>query len=247
MSDIFDETEENLRADKWMTIFQKGWPWAAGVLALALAIALGIWGLQTWQIHVAQKASESYEAGIDALGKSDKVTAAAKFEEAAKAGNPAYKAMSLMELGGLAVTDKKTDEAIKDFDEAAKASHSALISDVAAYKAALLAMDKAPYAEMVTRLTPLTKDGRPVAALAKEALAMAKLQSGDIKGARQDLEVLSVTLGTPEGVKARAAAFVESIDSGAIDTARALMKAPEAEVPVMPAAMQPAPDAQLAQ
>ncbi len=246
MSDIFDETEENLRADKWMRIFQKGWPWAAGVLGLALVIALGVWGFQTWQAHLATKASESYEAGIDALAKSDLVTAKTQFEAAAKAGNPAYKALSLMELGGLAIEGKKFNEAITDFDAAAKASHSPMISDVAAYKAALLAMDKAPYAEMVTRLTPLTKDGRPVAALAKEALAMAKLQAGDIKGARQDLEVLSVTLGTPDGVKARAAAYVESIDSGAIETAKALMKLPEAEAPVMPA-MQPSPEAQLQQ
>ena len=78
------------------------------------------------------------------------------------------------------------------------------------------------------------KEGRPFVAMAKEALAMAKLQSGDIKGARSDLQVLSVTLGTPDGVKQRAAAFVSAIDSGAITTAQAMINLPEAPMPVMP-------------
>lgn len=247
MSDIFEETEENLRADKWMTIVKTGWPWVAGVLGIALAGALAVWGFQSWQTHVALKASEAYQAGLDAVAKQDKVTATAKFTEAAKEGNSAYKAMSYLELGSLASDDKKIDEAIKDFDIAAKATNSPLISDVAAYKAALLDMDKATFAEVSTRLTPLTRDGRPIAALAKEALAMAKLQAGDVKGAREDLEVLSVTLGTPDGVKTRAAAFVESIDSGATDTVKSLMKSPEAELPAMAALQQPSPDTQLAQ
>ena len=60
------------------------------------------------------------------------------------------------------------------------------------------------------------RTGAPDAPLAKEALALAKLQSGDVKGARTDLEVLSLTLGTPAGVKQRAQEVVSAIDSGGL-------------------------------
>ena len=63
---------------------------------------------------------------------------------------------------------------------------------------------------------------------------MANLQSGYVKGARNDLQILSVTLGTPDGVKQRASAFVAAIDSGAITTAQAMIKQPEAAMPVVP-------------
>ena len=234
VSDIFDETEENLRADKWIGIVKKTWPWVAGVLILALIVALGFWGYESWRANVAAKASESYGQAVESLGKGDKAVAKTQLEATVKAGNPTYKALALQQLAGLALEDNKTAEAIANLDQAAKASNSALISDGAALKAALLAMDTNSLADTQKRLEPLMKKDRPFAAMAKEALAMAKLQSGDIKGARTDLQVLSVTLGTPEGVKQRAAAFVAAIDSGAIGTAQAMIKLPEAPAPAMP-------------
>jgi hypothetical protein len=234
VSDIFDETEENLRADKWIGIVKKTWPWVTGALLLALVIALGFWGFESWRASIAAKASETYGQAVESLGKGDKAVAKTQLEATEKTGNPTYKALALQQLAGLAIEDNKTTEAITYLDQAAKASKSALISDGAALKAALLAMDTSSLADTQKRLEPLMKTDRPFAAMAKEALAMAKLQSGDVKGARTDLQVLSVTLGTPDGVKQRAAAFVAAIDSGAIDTAKAMIKLPEAPMPVMP-------------
>lgn len=234
MSDIFDETEETQRAEKWESIVKKSAPWAALVLGGALAIALGVWGWQSWQDSRAAKASETYQAAIEATGKNDLGLARTRFEEAAKSGTPAYKALALMQLAGMDVKDGKTEEAIKGFDAAAKAAPSPIIADVAALKAAYLAMDKASLDDMKKRLEPLAKDDRPYAPLAKEALAMAKLQHGDLKGARADLQVLALTLGTPEGVKQRAQEFTLVIDSGAVPTAKSVMALPEVKDVPMP-------------
>ena len=234
MSDIFDETEENLRADKWVAIVKTALPWAAAILGSALVITLALWGWQTWQDNITAKASEVYQAGLDAQSKGDNVTAKAKYQDTVKSGSQTYKALALMQLGGIAVIDDNTAEAMKDFDEAGKASSSPIMKDLAAIKSAYLAMDTATYADMEKRLTPLTKDGRPYAALAKEALAMAKLQAGDLKGARSDLQVLSLTLGTPDGIKQRAGEFVLAIDSGAMPSAKAAMALPEAKAPELP-------------
>ncbi len=248
MSDIFEETEENLRTEQWLKLTRQALPWVSTALVTALVVALGIWGWQAYQTNVSAKASETFQAGLDANAKADKVTAKAKFEDVTKAGNPAYKAMALMELAALADLDHKTDEAVKDLDDASKASSNPLLSDSAALKAAYLVMDTAPYADVEKRLTPLMKDGRPFSAMAKEALAMAKLQKGDIKGARADLSALSLTLGAPDGVKQRAQAAVVAIDTGAAQTAIAAAKLPEASAPMLPglpeAGMQAAPPAQ---
>ena len=239
MSDIFEETEENLRAEQWIKLARQTLPWISAGLAGALILALGDWGWDSWRAHVDAKASEVYESGMDAVTKADKDGAKAKFEEAVKAGSPTYKAMALMQLAALADFDKHDDEAIKDLDEAAKATDNKVLSDTAAIKAAYLVMDKGDYAEIEKRLTPLMKDGRPAAALAREALAMAKLQKGDVKGARADLSALSLTLGTPEGVKQRASATVAAIDSGAAETAVAVAKMPEAAMPSLPQGPEP--------
>jgi hypothetical protein len=235
VNDIFDETEENLRADQWVEIVKKALPWVSGALVVALLITLAVWGWQVYQKNVAASSSNVYEAAVDAKVKGDKATARTKFEEATRTGNSSYKALAFMELAAMAEDDNHNDEAIKDFDSAARVTHNPLLSDTAAYKAALLAIDSEPYASVEKRLTPLTGDKRPLAPLAKEALALAKLQNGDVKGARSDLQVLSLTLGAPDGLKQRAQAEVMAIDSGAVPTALELMKLPEAKAPAMPA------------
>lgn len=234
MSDIFDETEESLRVDRWVTIVKTALPWVSAILVVALVAALSIWGWQAWQDNRASHAADIYQSAMDSVVKGDKAAAKTQFENAAKAGSPTYKALALMELGAMALDDKKPDEALKDFDDASKATSAPLLSDTAALKAAYIAMDKSSFADMQARLTPLTADKRPLAPMAKEALALAKLQNGDIKGARADLKVLGVTLGTPDGVKQRAAEIVAAIDSGAAPTALAIMKQPEAAPVTMP-------------
>lgn len=242
MNDIFDETEENLRADQWVAIVKRALPWVGAGLGAALVIALCVMAWNAYQGTVSSKASEAYEAAAEAKIKGDKAGAKAKFEAAENAGNPNYKAMALMELAGMAQDDKNDAEALKDLDAAAKATSDPILSDTAAYKAALIAIDTQSYADVEARLKPLTGDKRPLSGLAKEALALAKLQNGDAKGARSDLQLLSLTLGTPDGVRQRAASDVLAIDSGAAPTAIATLKLPEAQppAPTLPAGMTPA-------
>ena len=44
MTDVFEEVEEQLRADRYKTLALRALPWVLGALALALIIALAIWG-----------------------------------------------------------------------------------------------------------------------------------------------------------------------------------------------------------
>ncbi len=234
MSDIFDETEENLRADKWVAIVKTALPIVGVALGGALVLALGVWGWQKYEQGVSNTSSETFQAALDAGNKGDVAGAKTRFQTVAKSGNAAYKSMALMELAGMAVTDNNTAEAIKDFDQAASVAPTPALKDMAVLKSAMLQIDTAKFDDIKARLTPLAKDGRPFAPLAKEALAIAKLQSGDVKGARADLQVLTLTLGTPDGVKQRAGDVIQAIDSGTFSAAKAALALPEAKAPAMP-------------
>lgn len=239
MTDIFEETEENLRAEKWIGIAKTAAPWVAGVLGGALVICLAVWGVQSYNQSVISKSSETYQAGMEALGAGNNADARTKFSELSQKGSASYKALAFMQLSGLDLADNKIDLAIADLEKSSKATNDPILHDLAVLKLAYLKMDKAPYAEVEKILKPLMEDKRPFVFQAKEALAMAKLQSGDSKGARADLNILAVTLGAPEGVKAAAAARVNAIDSGADVVAREIMKLPEPPAAIDPALMSP--------
>jgi hypothetical protein len=80
------------------------------------------------------------------------------------------------------------------FDQAAKLSPNPVLADLAGLNSALALIDTAPYKDVEARLTPLMGEKSPYRVQAKEALAFAKLQAGDLAGARGDFLVLSSSL-----------------------------------------------------
>ncbi|MEG0819618.1 MAG: hypothetical protein RSG56_09250, partial [Brevundimonas sp.] len=115
---------------------------------------------------------------------------------------------------GIAVSANKTDDAVKLFDEAAKAAGDPIIADAAALKAVFLIMDTAPLADIQKRLEPLANDKRPLHAFAQEAQAMALLQHGKTAEARQIFVQLQLGQNVPDDIRQRAQAGVQAIDSG---------------------------------
>lgn len=245
MSDIFEEAEEGLRRDRWVAIAKKSAPWVGGILGGALILSLGYWGYTAWQDQQMNKSSEAYNAALEIAETGDLEKAKAEYLKVVETGSEGYKALALMQLAGIALEDGKPAEAQKYFDDAAKTSSAPLVSDQAALKAAFIIMDTGSLEDVKKRLEPLMKEGRPYAPMAREALAMAKVQHGDLAGAKTDLQLLSVSLDAPEGVKQRAEATLAAIDSGAAEAAREALKLPEATLPqqqpAQPAQPVPAP------
>ena len=86
-------------------------------------------------------------------------------------------------------------------------------------------MDTASYADEEARLTPLTDSKRPLSALAREALAFAKLQAGKLKDARADFVVLSLLPTASDPIRQRARVAMDLIDGGAAAQLTATVKA----------------------
>lgn len=225
MADVFEEVEEQLRAQQLKRAGLKALPWIGAILVAALVAALGYWAYDHYRAQAAAQASERYAAAMEAAQRGDVPAAKAALTEVSQKGPPVYRALALMQLAGDAAGQGKAADAVKLFDQAADVAKDPILADMARLKSAFALMDTAPYAEIESRLKPLTAEKRPYRAAAREALAFAKLMNGDTAGARGDFVVESLSQDATEDARQRAQAAIALIDSGAAKSLPAAVKA----------------------
>ncbi len=240
MVDLFDEVEEQLRSERYKTLALKFAPYAVIAVIAAVVVTAGVWGWSYYQTTSQAKESQAYATALADRDANNETKAKAGFEAASTQGPKAYRALALMQLGGLALEKNDVKGAAALFDQAADAGADPMITDIARLKSAFALLDTAPYAEMERRLTPLAADKRPYRILAKEGLAFAKLGANNVTGARSDFVALSLLTDTPADVRERAERMMALIDSG---TAKAMPAAAKAAL-TLPA-LAPAPPAGL--
>ena len=233
MTDLFEEVEEQLRSDRYKQFARKALPWMLGIAAAALIAVLGYWGYDSYRGKQISNASEQYAAAVDAMVAGDKAKAQQLWTEVSKSQAKAYKSLALMHLAAFAVQANKPADAVKLLDEAATAAPDPLIGDAARLKSAFALLDTAPLKDLEGRLKPLMEEGRPYRVQAREALAFAKLNAGDLAGARGDFVLISQSLDAQQGAQARAQAAIGLIDSGSAKAVPTVVKAAQALPPPM--------------
>jgi hypothetical protein len=246
LTDFFEDVEETLRSDRYTTLIKRGWPWALGVALALLLAALAYWGYDTYRKREAAKASEAFASALDSLQKADLNQGYAKFGDAAKSSSKGYRTLALMGQAGIRLDQGETQEAVRLFDEAAKAAPSPILGDLARLKSALALMDTASYAAIEERLKPLTDNKRPYHAAAREALAMSQLRAGRLKEARSEFQVLQLMPDATDASRQRAQVAVLAIDSGAAADLNKVIAAAKA-LPPTPAPTEIPPQAGAAQ
>ena len=246
MTDLFEEVEEQLRSDRYKQLARKVLPWMLGAAAVALIATLGYWGYDTYRTQQIGKASEQYAAAMDAYAGGDRDKARKIWTDVSDSQAAAYKTMSLMHLAAYQLDERKPAEAVKLLDQAAEAAPDPVLGDAARLKSAFALLDTAPLKELEGRLKPLMEEGRPYRVQAREALAFAKLNAGDLAGARGDFVLISQSLDAPEGAQARAQAAIGLIDSGSAKAVASVVKTAQALPPqemLDPSALVGAPQA----
>ena len=233
MTDLFEEVEEQLRSDRYRQFARTALPWLLGFAAIALAATLGYWGWDVYRTKQVDTASEQYAQAMEAMGGGNPDKARELWTTVSKSRAGGYKALSLMHLAAFAGEKKDRAGEVKLLDEAAKAAPDLLIGDAARLKSAFALLDTAPLTELEGRLKPLMEEGHPYRVQAREALAFAKLNAGDTKGARSDFVLLAQALGASQGVQARAQAAMGLIDAGSAKAVPGVAKAAAALPPPM--------------
>ena len=251
MVDFFEEVEEDLRAQRLRKLMRYA-PWAGGVVGAVFLGWLGYAGFKYYADQAVSQASVAYTQGLKALDAGDKLAADRDFAKAELTLAPAYKALALIQQAGIAASQNRNADAIKDLDAAAKtAGRNQILADLANLQAAYRLMDAAPFNEIEARLKPLAQPGRPFQAPATEALAMAQLKAGDYKDAKANFSALHIMIGATQDMQDLGDMAVQAIDSGQVQhvldiakTAATLPPAPPmAAAPMIPSAGSPAPQA----
>ncbi len=214
MVDVFEEVEEQLRTERYLALAKRALPWIIGLVVVVFVVVGGGWGWTAWQQSSADKASVSLSKAMEAQQQRDEAKAFSEFGGVAKSGTPAYKYLALVNQGGMRLQAGSTEEAVKFFDQAAKVAPDKLMADFASLRSIFVLLDTAPTADLEKRIAPLAGDKRPYRMQAKEALAFLRMRDGKFKEARDEFVALQQNFDSSEGLRQRAKAAVEMIDSG---------------------------------
>jgi hypothetical protein len=216
LSDLIDEVDEELRAERAQRLAQRYGGLALGVVLLAVA---GIGGWEAWRWHErreAGKAAESFLAttrdaaaeGADLRAMADRFTAMAP-------GAPAgYRALARLRAAALLAASGQTEQAITAYDALSRDTGiDPLYRDLAAVMWGLHSLDSGDAAGIQARIAPLAEAGAPWRASAREVQALAALKAGNTAQARTALEAIMSDAATPQGLRERASRLLQGLGS----------------------------------
>ncbi len=206
--DIFDEVDEDLRADRAQKLLQR----YAGVLiagAILVIAAAGAW--QGWKYYETREALRLGGIYLAAMREADAVppgpNAAAGFTQVAREADAGYRSLARMRQAALAAQAGQTAQALALWDQVASDSAAdRLLRDTASLHWALAQIDIAGPADglVEARLKALVAPTNPLRALADEGLGLLALRQGKLDAARATFKQLAQDVTAPQGVRGRA-------------------------------------------
>jgi hypothetical protein len=212
--DIFDEVDEDLRAERVEKLLKK-YAWLIIAAALGVVAAAAGWQLWTrWQNQQDEVAAIHYVAVQNAIeqpggSRTDQIPALDQLAATAPQG---YKTLARLRAAGLKADAGDLPGAIALWNEVAGDGHTdPLLRDLAILQVAQRELDHADPAQLEARLKPLADPGNPWSMLAQEQLALLDLRQGKLEDARQKLRIISFDIGAPSGLRARASALLTGL------------------------------------
>jgi hypothetical protein len=208
--DIFDEVEEDVRAERAEKLLKK---YAGLLVALALAIVAGAAGWQFWTRYQRQQDSAAAARFVSAQ---DGANPLPTLDQLAATGPEGYKTLARLRAAALKANAGDLQGALSMWNAVASDSGAdPLLRDFASLMATSRELDHGDPAQLEARLKPLADPANPWSSLAREQLAMLDLRQGKIDDARKALQALSVDIDAPSGLRARVSALLTGL--GAAD------------------------------
>ncbi len=214
LPDIFDEVQEDLRAERARQFWLRFGTPIIGVLVLALA---GIGGWQGWQWYQARERQAaaisflSIHRAAEAEG-ADLVAIGNRFAALAAEGPAGYRTIATLRAAALKAETGDREGALALYDRLANDTGAEqLYRDLATLLWALRSLDTAEPGVLTQRLAPLARPDQPWNASAREMSALVALRAGRRDEARQALEALSADVTAPRGIRDRAGRIAAGI------------------------------------
>ena len=217
MVDIFDEVEEDLRAERSARLLKK-YAWVLIAAALAVIGAAVGWQLWTrWQANQDIAAAQQYMAAESATAGSLPGTPAPKgaiaaLELQATTAPEGYRTLSRLRLADIKAGTGDLTGAVALWDQVASDGNAdQVLRDLANLLAAQHQLDSGDPVILEARLKPLTAPDNPWSALAREQTALLALRQGKTAEAKTALKALSTDILAPAGVRQRTAALLAGL------------------------------------
>jgi hypothetical protein len=203
VSDIFSEVDDEVRRERLQQLWDK---YSLYIIAVAVLIVAGIGGWRGYEYWVAQKAAvagAAFESAITLSEQGKHAEAQAAFAKVATEAPQGYAVLARFRAAA-ELTQVKTEDAVKAYDAlAADNSLGSNWQDLAALRAGLLLVDGAPFADLRTRLEPLTEPTRVYRHSARELLGLSAWRAGDAAAARRYVNQIASDAETPPGARTR--------------------------------------------
>ena len=203
MVDIFDEVDEDLRADKARDL-AKRYGGAVVALALVIVLAAAVWqGWRWWQNKQDLAAAGDYIAAQSAVDAKN-ADAQSLLEQVGRTAPAGYQALARLRLAALKADAGDLPGAVAIWDRiAGDGSVDPLLRNVATLVAVLRQSDSADPAQLQLLLKPMAAPDSPWHAMASEQLALLDLRQGHLDAAKVTLRLLLQDSTVPNGVRNR--------------------------------------------
>ncbi len=211
VTDIFDELNEDLRAEKARALAMRYG--GLGVAALVLVLA-GVGGWQGWRWYQDREATSAALPYLSAMAQADalpagptpaRTIAADAFAHVAATAPAGYRTLARLREAALLADSGNLPGALTLYDEVAQDSAvDPILRDLATLLWARHQIDQGDPAAIASRLKTIEGAGNPWRSLALEADALLALRRDDKDAAMTILRALSTDTTAADGVRGRA-------------------------------------------
>ncbi len=207
------EVDEDLRQKQLTGIWKKYGPYVIAFLVGTVLFVAGNVTLKNYNESQYAKVADQYGLIEQSVQANDFDAAMSRLRALSDTDVSGYRILVAFKEAEIELERGNRDQALAALDSLVNAGGvDKVYRDLASLKAAMIALDKASYDDIKTRLAPLTIEGNPWKYMAKELLAMAALASGQAQEAKRLLLELEQDLEAPQNIKDRARDFKSVIE-----------------------------------
>lgn len=205
MSDIFEEVGEDLRRDQLKGLWQRYNGLVIGAALLIVAATAGYEGYGYWAAKKAATAGDAFSELLAGAKAGDHAALAEDLAVFQSKTTPSYALLARFRAASEHAAMGETDNAIAAFTDLSKDSAAPVeMRNLAAIRAAMVALDSESEDAIKARLAPFDSDISPWRHAAREMLALAAYKAGDLKTAGDIVGRMTADPSTPADVKSRA-------------------------------------------
>ena len=209
MSDIFREVDEEIRKERYATLWKKYGAYViAAAVALVLAVA-GYQGWQQWQRSQALSASDSYNAAVTQLQQGNTEEGLQQLGEMADPSGDGYALLAAFRRAELLAEQGATQEAVAIWNEIAGSGGNDPLRQLADVFAVMHQVDSGDPGQLAGRLQPLADEDSPYRWTAIELQATLAHQQGDDEQAVELFKQIADGGDVPPAQRRRATQMLE--------------------------------------